>query len=134
MATTLVEGPESAHYEKSDLSTKLKLLGVDVASFGRDESFWFKRKFDDKDPEVVNIECSNALTGSYRRLCFTKDGKQLVGGVLVGDAKDYTKLLQLCKKEDLGGQEPEALAFRRPPPSASSAPVDGGDGTGIAED
>eukprot|EP00403_Amphidinium_massartii_P032789 CAMPEP_0178435172 /NCGR_PEP_ID=MMETSP0689_2-20121128/33794_1 /TAXON_ID=160604 /ORGANISM="Amphidinium massartii, Strain CS-259" /LENGTH=1070 /DNA_ID=CAMNT_0020057243 /DNA_START=47 /DNA_END=3259 /DNA_ORIENTATION=+ len=134
LVQNLVDGEGSACYEKSDLSTKLKLLGVDVASFGSDESFWFKRKFDGKDPDVVNIECSSALDGSYRRLCFTKDGSKLVGGVLVGDAKDYPKLLQLCKKGDLGGSDPESLAFRRPPPGQGVVANDGGDGTGIAED
>ncbi|CAE7333503.1 nasB [Symbiodinium sp. CCMP2456] len=63
-----------------------------------------------------------------------KDGKKLVGGVLVGDAKDYPKLLQICKKGDLGGAEPESLAFRRPPPGQGAVANDGGDGTGIAED
>eukprot|EP00439_Symbiodinium_sp_Y106_P087319 s181_g45.t1 len=174
LVKNLVDGAGSASYEKSDLSTKLKLLGVDVASFGSDESFWFKRKFDGKDPEVVNLECSSPLDGSYRgvdvasfgsdesfwfkrkfdgkdpevvnlecsspldgsyrRLCFTKDGKKLVGGVLVGDAKDYPKLLQICKKGDLGGADPESLAFRRPPPGQEAVANDGGDGTGIAED
>ena len=134
LVKNLVDGAGSASYEKSDLSTKLKLLGVDVASFGSDESFWFNRKFDGKDPEVVNLECSSPLDGSYRRLCFTKDGKKLVGGVLVGDAKDYPKLLQICKKGDLGGADPESLAFRRPPPGQGAVANDGGDGTGIAED
>ncbi|CAE7911071.1 nasB, partial [Symbiodinium sp. KB8] len=54
--------------------------------------------------------------------------------VLVGDAKDYPKLLQICKKGDLGGADPESLAFRRPPPGQGAVANDGGDGTGIAED
>ena len=41
LVKNLVDGGGSASYEKSDLSTNLKLLGVDVATFGSDESFWF---------------------------------------------------------------------------------------------
>lgn len=123
---------EAAEYVASDLSTKLKLLGVEVASFGRTSDFWFKRQFDGKDVKV--IDCKDDLTDTYRRLCFSNDGSKLMGGVLVGDAKDYSKLLQLSKKEDLAGNEPAALAFKRPPPGAISGPVDGGDGTGLADD
>jgi len=131
----LVDGPGSAEYASSDLSTKLKLLGVDVASFGSHNDFFFKRWFDDKDPEVISLECSNPLTGSYRKLCFNSDGTKLVGGLLVGDAKDYTKLLQLSKKDDLGDLDPESLTYQRPPPGdGGAAPADGGDGTGLADD
>jgi nitrite reductase (NADH) large subunit len=136
LVKNIVEGPGTAEYHKSDLSTKLKLMGVDVASFGRDETFWFKRQFDEKDPEVLSLECSNKLTGSYRKLCFSKDGTQLMGGLLVGDAKDYTKLLQLSKKPDLGDMDPESLTYQKPAPGSGGgeAAVDGGDGTGCADD
>jgi len=135
LVRNLVEGGDTATYTKSDLSTKLKLMGVDVASFGRDEAFWFKRQFDGKDPTVRSLECFNEIDGSYRKLCFSEDGQRLLGGVLVGDAKDYTKLLQLCKKEDLGGKTPESLAFGKPAPGEQANSVnDGGDGTGIADE
>jgi NAD(P)H-nitrite reductase large subunit len=57
-----------------------------------------------------------------------------MGGILIGDAKDYSKLLQLSKKDDLAGNDPVALAFKLPPPGASSAVADGGDGTGMTDD
>jgi len=133
LVRNLVDGKGTVEYSGSDLSTKLKLLGVDVASFGRDLDFWFKRQFDGKDQNVQAVECVNNLSGSYRRLCFSADGTKLMGGILVGDAKDYSKLLQLCKKDDLGGQDPEGLTFKRPlaGPTQSN---DGGDGTGMADD
>jgi len=130
----LVEGPGKAEYTSSDLSTKLKLLGVEVASFGRSSDFWFQRQFDGKDPNVKFIDSKDAVSDTYRRLVFSADGKKLMGGVLVGDAKDYSKLLQLSKKEDLGDSDPASLAFRRPPPGAVTGNVDGGDGTGLADD
>ena len=66
------------------MSTKLKLMGVDVASFG--------------DP-FATADGTRALTyedpfgGVYKKLVFNSDGTKLVGGVLVGDASDYGTLL-----------------------------------------
>merc|ERR1719401_2592525 len=84
----------------------------------------------------MSLECSNQLQNSYRKLCFSADGSKLMGGLLVGDAKDYTKLLQLSKKDDLGDMDPESLTYKKPAPgdAAGAAPVDGGDGTGLADD
>ena len=42
LAQKLLGKPEAPEYFASDLSTKLKLLGVEVASFGRSADFWFK--------------------------------------------------------------------------------------------
>ena len=38
-------GQADAKFADADLSTKLKLLGVDVASFGGSSDFWFKRQY-----------------------------------------------------------------------------------------
>ena len=130
----LLKGPGASEYHSSDLSTKLKLLGVEVASFGRSADFWFKGQYTGKDPNVKFIDSKDDLNDTYRRLCFSADGKQLMGGVLVGDAKDYSKLLQLSKKDDLAGNDPVALAFKLPPPGASGGVDDGGDGTGLTDD
>merc|ERR1719356_2210538 len=74
LVKNLVEGPGAAEYTSSDLSTKLKLLGVEVASFGRSMDFWMKRQFDDKDPDLQMLECSDQIKGTYRKLVFTADG------------------------------------------------------------
>jgi NAD(P)H-dependent nitrite reductase large subunit/NAD(P)H-dependent nitrite reductase small subunit len=135
LVKNLVDGAGTVEYKGSDLSTKLKLLGVDVASFGRTLDFWFKRQFDGKDPEIKSLECSDEVNGTYRRLCFSKDGSQLMGGILVGDAKDYSKLLQLSKKPDLAGNDHAGLLSGRPAAGAASGKsLDGGDGTGLADD
>jgi len=71
-----------------DMSTKLKLMGVDVASFG--------------DP-FAEGEGAKALTyedpfgGVYKKLVFDSKGTRLLGGVLVGDASDFGALLGLFK-------------------------------------
>ena len=57
------------------------------------------------------LECFNEIEGTYRKLCFPADGTKLIGGLLVGDPKDYSKLLQLSKKDDLGGKTPKELGL-----------------------
>jgi nitrite reductase (NADH) large subunit len=72
----------------ADLSTKLKLMGVDVASFGdclADEAT--KRAITFEDP----------FRGIYKKLVFNLDGTRLLGGILVGDASDYSTLLMHYK-------------------------------------
>ena len=69
-------------FEGADLSTKLKLLGCDVANFGEasgDEALVWEDK----------------LSRTYRKLFFSKtdEGWVLRGGILVGDADDYAELL-----------------------------------------
>jgi nitrite reductase (NADH) large subunit len=71
-----------------DLSTKLKLMGVDVASFG--DCF-----ADDKSARPITYE--DPFTGVYKKLLFTPDGTHLLGGILVGDASDYGRLVMEFK-------------------------------------
>ncbi len=73
----------------TDLSTKLKLMGIDVASFGDYES---------TDAKPLTYE--DPFGGIYKKLLFSSDGKQLIGGVLVGDASDYGMLAALCRGGD----------------------------------
>ncbi len=73
-------------FESYDMSTKLKLIGVDVASFGDAICESIPHKpivFEDK------------LDGIYKRINISEDGKRLLGGILVGDADAYNMLLQV---------------------------------------
>merc|ERR1719191_619583 len=95
-------------YAGSDLSTKLKLLGVDVASFGSTLDFWFKRQFDEVKAKEQDLSMTlqvDPFSGLYRKLVFN-DQMKLMGGLLVGNAEDYYSLLALSQKEDLGSKEP----------------------------
>jgi NAD(P)H-dependent nitrite reductase large subunit/NAD(P)H-dependent nitrite reductase small subunit len=75
-------------FSGADLSTKLKLMGVDVASFGDYEA----------PPERARpLVYDDPFSGQYKKLLFSPDGTRLMGGVLVGDASDYGTLLSLCK-------------------------------------
>ena len=69
-----------------DMSTKLKLIGVDVASFG--EPFMPASK-------GHSIVFENKTKGLYKRINVSHDGKTLLGGILVGDASDYNMLHQI---------------------------------------
>eukprot|EP00442_Polarella_glacialis_P051344 CAMPEP_0115090508 /NCGR_PEP_ID=MMETSP0227-20121206/25473_1 /TAXON_ID=89957 /ORGANISM="Polarella glacialis, Strain CCMP 1383" /LENGTH=1329 /DNA_ID=CAMNT_0002481671 /DNA_START=32 /DNA_END=4021 /DNA_ORIENTATION=+ len=99
-------------YEGSDLSTKLKLLGVDVASFGSNLDFWFQRQFDDSNASKLGLTSTlqvDPFTGLYRKLIFSTETKKLMGGLLVGNADDYFNLVTLSKQDDLGKKMPQDL-------------------------
>ncbi|WP_371481674.1 nitrite reductase large subunit NirB [Kitasatospora sp. NBC_00315] len=69
----------------ADLSTKLKLLGVDVASFG--DAFG-------TTPGSLDVVYSDSRSGIYKKLVVTPEGA-LLGGILVGDAEAYSSLRPL---------------------------------------
>jgi nitrite reductase (NADH) large subunit len=74
------------------MSTKLKLLGSDVASFGVNQP-----GPDDKD--VSELVWNDSINGVYRKLIFNKAGTLLRGGILVGDASDYESLHRMSVKD-----------------------------------
>ncbi|MGH3469654.1 MAG: nitrite reductase large subunit NirB, partial [Thermocrispum sp.] len=76
-------GEQAPEFPGADLSTKLKLLGVDVASFGDAHAAT------DGSLEVV---VNDAVAGTYKKLVVSDDSTTLLGGVLVGDATEYTSL------------------------------------------
>ena len=86
--------------ETIDMSTQLKLIGVEVASFGD--------PFIEND-EVVAIVYENKFNGIYKRINVTKDGKALLGGILVGDSSDYNSLFQIYSNAMTLPKNPEDL-------------------------
>ncbi|MEU1283189.1 nitrite reductase large subunit NirB [Kitasatospora sp. NPDC005856] len=104
-------GPAGEGFTGADTSTKLKLLGVDVASFG--------------DPHgtadgALDVLYSDSRSGVYRKLVIGTDGA-LLGGVLVGDTEGYDTLRPLA----VGGRPltvaPEQLVL--PAGFSSAGPV-----------
>lgn len=75
-----------SRFTGTDLSTKLKLMGVDVASFGDYES-----------EGNASLVFEDPFEGIYKKLFFSDDGSLLLGGILVGDASDYGSLAALFK-------------------------------------
>jgi nitrite reductase (NADH) large subunit len=102
-------GGESA-FERGDLSTKLKLMGVDVASFGDAHA---------KTEGALEVVFNDAVTGTYKKLVVSDDAKTLLGGVLVGDASQYPLLRPLVGR-DLPGD-----------PAAMISPAGGAPAVGI---
>ena len=72
-----------ATFEGADLSTKLKLLGVDVASFG--DAFA-------STSGSLEVVYADPLAGVYKKLVMSDDASTLLGGMLVGDASSYASL------------------------------------------
>jgi len=85
-----------------DMSTKLKLIGVDVASFG--DPFLTA----DKAQHVIY---EDKVNGIYKRLNVSLDGKYLLGGVMVGEASQYNNLLQYYKNSMLLPESLDSLVF-----------------------
>ncbi|KAN0061889.1 hypothetical protein ACQY0O_005883 [Thecaphora frezii] len=120
LAFNLTEGPhhQLRDMKAPDVSTKLKLMGVDVASFG---DFFAdqgkiskplptagraaaKRGADAIPPpeevkkQVKALTYRDPFSDVYKKYIFTADGKFLLGGMMVGDVKDYIKLVSLTNK------------------------------------
>lgn len=104
-------------FKAFDMSTKLKLIGVDVASFG--DPFCEQTAHD-------TIVIEDKLKGIYKRLNITTDGKYLLGGVLVGEADNYNLLLQMVKNQLVLPPNPEDLVM--PPRKGEGASI----GLGVA--
>ena len=105
MAETLaarLTGDRTRAFTGADLSTKLKLMGVDVASFGR---------YAADEASAKPLTYDDPFGGVYKKLLFSLDGKKLLGGILVGDASDYGSLMMLAKNETELPAEPGALVL-----------------------
>ncbi|MFC3679820.1 nitrite reductase large subunit NirB [Bacterioplanoides pacificum] len=77
---------EVPQFQGADMSTKLKLLGVDVASIGDAQG---------QTEGARSFVFQDDINKVYKRLVISADGKKLLGAVLVGDVDAYGTLLQL---------------------------------------
>src|SRR6185437_8562001 len=80
----------SAEFTTIDDATKLKLSGVDVASFG--DAFA-------TDEGALEIVYADPARGMYQKLVVTDDARTLLGGVFVGDAAPYSSLRPMLGRE-----------------------------------
>ena len=74
-----------AAFTGADMSTKLKLMGVDVCSIGDAHA---------KSQGALNYSYTDEANEVYKKIVVSEDGKKLLGSVLIGDASDYDTLLQ----------------------------------------
>ena len=78
VADRLLDG--AAEFPEADMSTKLKLLGVDVASFGDAMGV---------TPDCLEVVVNDPVKQTYAKLVLSDDARTLLGGILVGDASAY---------------------------------------------
>jgi len=103
MARTVVDqlaGGSTLKFEGADMSTKLKLNGVDVASIGDPHA---------KTEGALVYTYQNGVEGIYKRLVVSADNTKLLGAVLVGDASGYPTLSQYYLNDMDLPSEPDAL-------------------------
>ncbi|MGB6452193.1 MAG: FAD-dependent oxidoreductase, partial [Steroidobacteraceae bacterium] len=102
----------AARFTGADLSTKLKLLGVDVASIG------------DAHAASPGAQCYTFVDERrqlYKKLVVDESGQRLLGGVLVGDAESFGEWLQMMLNRLPLPERPEELIL----PAAAGAPGGG---------
>ncbi|KXS10868.1 nitrite reductase [Gonapodya prolifera JEL478] len=109
-----INSPETKRFEGSDMSTKLKLAGVHVASFG--DYFADRNGFKGVPAsDVVTAVAKDPFGCSYKKLLFSKDGTRLYGGILVGDATtEYTKLHTMARSSAPLKVSPSEILGRKP--------------------
>jgi nitrite reductase (NADH) large subunit len=100
---------ESTAFSGADMSTRLKLLGVEVASFGDAHG---------RTPGSQHYHWTDGPKGIYKKIVVSADSTRLLGGVLVGDSSDYATLLQMMLNELPLPAAPESLIL----PALSGAP------------
>ncbi|ELR67430.1 Nitrite reductase [NAD(P)H] large subunit [Photobacterium marinum] len=88
----------------ADMSTKLKLLGVDVASIGDAHG---------QTPGAQSYTFSDDIEQIYKRLIVSADGDEILGAVLVGDVEAYDQILQM-KLNDMPLPENPAVLLLPP--------------------
>ncbi|GEK17102.1 nitrite reductase large subunit NirB [Cellulomonas persica] len=80
----------AAQFPGADTATKLKLAGVDVASFG--DAFGTTEG-------ALEVVWADPVAGVYKKLVLSDDARTLLGGVLVGDASAYASLRPMLGRE-----------------------------------
>lgn len=100
VAAKVISNIPDSTFVGADMSTKLKLLGVDVASFG--DAFA-------QTAEAKEIAITDTIAGVYKKLVVNSDGSRLLGGILVGDAASYGTLLQFVQNNIALPPHPEDL-------------------------
>ncbi len=107
-------GENTTSFTGADMSTKLKLLGVDVGSIGDAHG---------ATPGARSYRFIDEASSAYRRLVVDASGKRVLGAVLVGDNSYYDTLLQYVQNGIALPADPAALIL----PQTAGAPTLGAD-------
>jgi nitrite reductase (NADH) large subunit len=79
---------EPAAFRGADMSTRLKLMGVDVASIGDAMG---------ATPGSRSFQFTDGRKQVYKKIVVSQDGRKLLGAVMVGDASEYGTLQQMVQ-------------------------------------
>ena len=116
-AATLLpgSGKSGEAFRGADMSTKLKLLGVDVGAIGDAHG--------DRSPSARTFRYLDGIKQEYRKLVVSGDGKKLLGAMLVGDNATYDTLMQYYVNGLELPEDPASLIL----PSSEGVPTLGAD-------
>jgi nitrite reductase (NADH) large subunit len=101
---------EQASFTGADMSTKLKLMGVEVGSIGDAHA---------KTPDALTYIYENQPEGIYKKIVISSDKSKMLGAVLIGDTSEYDALLQYMLNGIDLPESPEALIL----PSSGEKPT-----------
>ncbi|ESK41276.1 nitrite reductase [NAD(P)H], large subunit [Acinetobacter nectaris CIP 110549] len=87
-------------FSGADMSTKLKLMGVDVASIGDAHAV---------TPQSLSYFYADEDAKIYKKIVVNQKKNKLLGAVLVGCAKEYNDLLQMMLNGSPIPEHPESL-------------------------
>ncbi len=105
---------KEGEFAGADMSTKLKLMGVEVGAIGDAHA---------RTPGALSYTYHNQPDGVYKKLVVDAAQKQVIGAVLVGDTSDYDTLLQYALNGIELPEHAESLIL----PSSSDKPALGAD-------
>ncbi|MGB3666875.1 MAG: nitrite reductase large subunit NirB [Bermanella sp.] len=100
VAAQHISNSGAASFEGADMSTKLKLMGVDVASIGDCHA---------RSEGALSYAYTDEVNQVYKKIVVSADKKLLLGAVMIGDAEDYGNLLQMALNNIELPASPEAL-------------------------
>ncbi len=111
LASTIA-GEETAPYEGSTPATKLKVMGIELFSAG---------DYRDGEPEKEVISYQDHAFGIYKKIVIHRE--RVVGTILIGDAKDSNRVLELIRKKEIVSEKRQHLLFDTPP-AVPGSPTD----------
>jgi nitrite reductase (NADH) large subunit len=114
VAADRIHGGEAV-FPGIDDATKLKLSGVEVASFGDALA---------ATEHSLEVVYADPARGLYQKIVVTNDAKTLLGGIFVGDASPYTSLRPLLGRELPAEPGAYLSAAGVEPPSNTELPDD----------
>lgn len=89
-------------FSGSDLSTKLKLMGVEVATVGDSAA-------SPEDEQLRAVIVNDEIAGTYKKMLIDRQSGCLTGAILVGDTSDYNRLVQIYRSGEPMPSDPVSI-------------------------